>query len=121
MDSTVTTAYDFDSYVNGGTGGVGDDEIGLSSGDSGHASLIEVSGQLAVLGTHFAISTDTPGLTVHYSSYSSLARDYLSQIETIVEFDGQTLTTLLVPEPASALLLVGATGVLLLRRRSRAA
>ena len=120
---TVVTAYDFDSYVNSGTGGVGDDEIGLVGGDSGHITLISYGGELGVLGANFAIdaSTANPPLTEYYSSYSSFARDYLSQIEFIVEEDGQTLTTLFIPEPASAMLLLGAAGVLLLRRRSSAA
>lgn len=114
-DPTVTTAYDYDSYVNGGTGGVGDDEIGLVGGDSGHASLILFNGQLGVLGTHFAVS-EAPSQTVNYVNYSSLARDYLSQIDTIITQDGQTYSTLFVPEPSGVVVVIGA--LLLVRRDS---
>ena len=116
---TFVTAYDFDSYTNGGSGGVGDDEIGLAGGDSGHASLMVVDGVLGVLGTHYAVS-EAPGQDVYYSSFSSLGRDYLLQIQDILDDDGYTLATLTVPEPAGVLIF-GGLAMLLIRRRSVAA
>ncbi len=113
---TVVTAYDFDNPSNGGTGGVGDDEIGLVGGDSGYQSLIVSDGQLALLGAHFAVS-ETPNYEVNYTSFSSFARDYVDQINTIVTGDGQSLSFVVVPEPASMAIFAGAAGLLLARRR----
>jgi len=112
--ATVTTVFDFDTPGNGGTGGVGDDEIGLVGGDSSFQTLMVIDGQLAAVGANFAVGGSPPS---NYSNYSSFASHYLDQIQTLVAQDGQSVSTLMVPEPSSLLLLGGATALLLLRRR----
>lgn len=111
---TVTTEFDFDTPGNGGTGGVGDDEIGLVGGDSSFQTLMVINGQLAAVGANFAVSGSPPS---NYSNFSSFASHYLDQIQALVAQDGQSVSTLTVPEPSSLLLLGGATTLLLLRRR----
>jgi hypothetical protein len=113
---TVSIGYDFDTATNGGTGGVGPDEIGLVGGDSGYSAVVAVDGQLALVGAHFAVS-ETPSMDVNYWSFSTLARDYLDQINTIVTEDGYTLSTIVVPEPSSLFLLGATSALLMLRRR----
>jgi hypothetical protein len=111
---TFTTAFDFDTPTNGGTGGVGDDEIGLVGGDSSYQTLMLIDGQLAAVGANFAVSGAPPS---NYSNFSSFAAHYLDQIQALVGQDGHSVSTLTIPEPSSILLLGGATALLLLRRR----
>jgi hypothetical protein len=114
---TYTVAYDFDTPTNGGTGGVGDDEIGLVGGDSSYQVLMVIDGQLVAVGANFAVSGSPPS---NYSNFSSFAAMYLDQITDLVDNDGQFITTIAIPEP-SGLLLLGGSAFLLLRRRARAA
>lgn len=116
-----TVAYRFDTDTNGGTGGLGGDEIRLVGGDSGHAALISIDGQIGVIGAHMGIAfvpeEGTAGL--HYS-FSTLLSPYESQLNAIVGADGysiSTLTVTAVPEPSSFSGLLLLTGCLLQRRR----
>lgn len=116
-----TVVFRFDTDTNGGTGGLGDDEIRLVGGDSGHAALISIDGQIGVIGAHmgvaFAADEGTTGL--HYS-FSTLLSPYESQLNTIVEADGYSLSTLAVtaiPEPSSVSVLMMLIGCFLQRRR----
>ena len=115
---TWSTFYDFDSSTNDGTDPLLPDEIGLTGGDSSHASLLIHDGQLAALGTHFAVSTENPTLDANYSSVSTLASAYLEQIQAAVEADGQSVSIIVVPEPAAGIAIAGVCGLLLSRRRS---
>jgi len=127
-EATWAIGYDFDTSTNGGSGGVGDDEIGLVGFDSGHAALIvEPDGRLSVLGTHFAVIsyTETSGTSPEdpYVSLSSYVTPYLSQIEALVRSDGGTFEPSWasqaspVPEPGVAGIGTVAVGLLLRRRR----
>lgn len=120
---TVNTVFSFDTASNGGTGGLGGDEIGLISGDSGFQSLIVVNGEVALLGAHFGISDPaSAGLRNQYDSFSSLLSPYFDQLNAIVTADGQSLRTVSVvaiPEPATALALIPITAWICIRRRRR--
>ena len=99
---TVTTVTDFDTPQNSGTNGVGGSEFGLVGGDSGHASLAVINGELAALGTHYGIAFagDGPALNDNYLSLSSLAGAYADQIQAAVDADGGVgLRFVAVPEP----------------------
>lgn len=128
---TLAFATRFDTVENSGgdgagplTDGLGPDEIGLIGGDSGHSALAIYDGQLLALGAHIAIGSelednDPDQFTQddRYWSFSSYLGEYLDQIDAIVTGDGQTYTTVAIPEPATGLLLAG--GVLLAARRRR--
>ncbi len=117
---TIVAAYDFDTTQNGGTNGVGGDEIGLTGGDSGHALLTFVqNGDLALVGAHFGIATNggTPSLDLNYISLSSVAAGYRTQIESVVNGAGHDVSFVQIPEPATLSLLAFAPVALLRRRR----
>ena len=121
-----TISYTFDTDTNGGTGGLGGDEAGLIGGDSGHSALIQIDGQLGVLGTHYGIivpSGSSEAAGDFYTSFSTLLTPYLDEIQTVVAADGQSISTIdlsvtAVPEPSSIMALAF-LGVLLTRRRQR--
>jgi len=86
---TFVTAYDFDGSANNGTNGTGQDEAGVIAGDSGHPTLVVTPvGELAVLGTHFAVDRDNPTPADNHVSLSSIASVYFDQIESIVQSGG---------------------------------
>lgn len=118
---TINTVFSFDTAANGGTGGLGGDEIGLISGDSGFQSLIVVNGEVALLGAHFGISDPAEAAARNqYDSFSSLLSPYFDQLNAIVTADGQTLRTvsvIAVPEPGSAIALIPIAVILFRRRR----
>lgn len=120
---TVNTLFNFDTAENGGTGGLGADEIGLVSGDSGFQSLIVINGEVALLGANFGI-TSAPDAAARrqFGSLSSLVSPYLDQLNAIVTADGQTLRTISVvtaiPEPGMAIALLPVAAVILFRRRA---
>ncbi len=110
VSPTATIGFSFDTATNGGAGGLGDDETGLISGDSGLSALIQIDGQLAVIGTHYGIDVpagSNPADGDRYDSFSSLVIPYLDQINAITTADGFVITTVAVssvPEPNPALL-----------------
>lgn len=89
-NDTWIVAFDWDTATNGGTNGVGDDEFGLTGGDSGWPVFINVSGRLALVGANFA---KTGGAPYNYFSFTSFLPRYLSQLESIVSAEGHTMTT----------------------------
>ncbi len=118
---TINTVFSFDTAGNMGSGGLGGDEIGLVGGDSGYQSLIEIDGQIALLGAHFGISNATDAANRRqYDSFSSLLSPYLSQLEAIVTADGQSLRTIsivAVPEPSAVFAVVAIVGIIGFRQR----
>ncbi|MEM0924650.1 MAG: hypothetical protein AAGJ83_01300 [Planctomycetota bacterium] len=122
---TLTTRMSYDTDTNGGTGGLGIDEIGLLGGDSGNASLIEIDGTLGVLGAHMGIAAppgSNPGAGDRYDSFSTLIGGYEDQIRDYVGADGYQFSTLrivAVPEATTSALWIGLAGAVLRRRRRR--
>ena len=121
---TYAIVYDYDLDTNGGVDGLGIDEIGLVGGDSGHAGLLVINGQVVAVGPHHAILDGDAMLPVDtdqpYLSLTTLAglEMYRSQISSFVAADGGLgLSYVAVPEPASLLALAGVGGLTLLRRR----
>ena len=102
---TFAIQFDFDTPANGGSGGLGDDEIGLVGGDSSHATLIDIGGQQAIVGLNFGIDLSggqDPANGDLYNSFSSLVVPYLDQIDAITMTDGFTasrVTVTAIPEP----------------------
>lgn len=107
-------------YDNDDTPTVGGDETFLQGGDSGGPTFNLASGQLALIGIHWAISDDFPGTNEGEVFVDSAVPAYIDAINGVLDDQGQSLT--LIPEPAPALLLCG--GFVLLaataRRRPRA-
>lgn len=118
---TINTVFSFDTVINGGSGGLGGDEIGLIGGDSGFQSLIVVDGEVALLGANFGISNPAAiAARNQYDSFSSLLSPYFAQLNAIVTADGQTLRTvsvIAVPEPGMAIALIPVALMLFVRRR----
>ena len=123
---TENILYLFDTDTNGGSGGLGGDEAGLQGGDSGYSALIDVDGTLAVIGPHFGI--DVPdGTTVaqqpNYLSATTLATRYLDQIDAVTlaqgNFLAQRVSFTAVPEPSTAIALVGMFATWVARRRKQ--
>jgi hypothetical protein len=106
---SIAIQFSYDTDSNGGTGGMGMDEIGLLSGDSGNAALIEIDGQIGLLGTHMGIDVPTGSSAVagdQYDSFSTLVGAYEDQLNSIVTADGyslRTITVAAIPEPSSAI------------------
>lgn len=102
--ATVVTAYDFDTSTNGGTNGLGADETGVVAGDSGHPTLVVTpTGELAVLGTHFAVDRENPNRDQNYITFSSIASPYFDQIDSIVSGGGGVgLSTAIIAGPGDA-------------------
>jgi hypothetical protein len=117
--------FSYDTDTNGGTGGLGRDEIGLLGGDSGNAALIEIDGQIGLIGTHMGI--DVPegsdaGAGDRYDSFSTLVGAYEDQLSSLVSAQGYTLRTLsitAVPEPAAVGFLLAVCATVSLGRRGR--
>lgn len=119
---TITIRYTRDTDTNSGSGGLGDDEVGLVGGDSGNSALMLVNGQIGVIGAHMGIYVP-PGTTMAdpYSSFSSFLSPYANQLDTIVGSQGYSLSLLsvtAVPEPSGfGLMLMVTTGLLVRSRR----
>jgi hypothetical protein len=63
---------------------LGIDEAGLIGGDSGHTALINVDGQLAVIGAHFGITNTSDAAAGNfYGNFSSLLSPYLDEIDAL--------------------------------------
>ncbi|WP_146391998.1 PEP-CTERM sorting domain-containing protein [Allorhodopirellula solitaria] len=75
------------------------DELYFAGGDSGRGSLTEINGQMALVGIHLGVGTDSnTGDTYSFDSY---VQPYLDQIQAIVGQDGFQINVVAVPEPAS--------------------
>lgn len=118
---TETIFFSFDTDANGGTGGLGGDEIRLVGGDSGHAALISVNGQIGIIGAHMGIAfVEEAGSAGLHFGFSTLLSPYESQLNTIVGADGYSISSLAVtavPEPSSLTILTILSGCVLCRRR----
>ncbi|MEM6470031.1 MAG: hypothetical protein AAF802_10790 [Planctomycetota bacterium] len=122
---TLTTRISYDTPENGGAGGLGADEIGLLSGDSGFASLIELDGEIGVLGAHMAIAVpdgNNAAAGDRYDSFSTLIGGYESQLNDFVSFDGFSFNTInitAVPESGTACIWLFAVALSVRRKRAR--
>ncbi len=120
---TETVAYSFDTAANGGSNGLGDLETGLIGGDSGRQALIEVDGQIALIGTNLGISSlSDANARNRYDSYTALLSPYWDQIVARAALTGhtvQTVSVVAVPEPSSlvAMTVMGLMSVVQYRRR----
>ena len=108
---TQCMAYDYDA-VNG----FSPDEAGASTGDSGSPAFMAWEGQLGVLGTHFAVGVPSGGV---WNTYDSFIPAYVSQLNDAMSPTGYSVTTILVPEPGTLLLLCAGSLIAVLRRRRR--
>ncbi|QDV81160.1 hypothetical protein TBK1r_00750 [Stieleria magnilauensis] len=122
---TVTIQFSYDTDTNGGTGGLGRDEIGLLGGDSGNAALIEIDGQIGLIGTHMGIDVpegSNAGAGDRYDNFSTLVGAYEDELSSLVAAQGYSLRTLsitAVPEPATVGFLLAASATVSLSRRNR--
>jgi hypothetical protein len=90
-------------YNNNDTPSVGGDETFLQGGDSGAPTFNVVSGQLALIGIHWAISDDIPGTNEGEWFMDSAVPAYITEINGVLANRGQEL--MVVPEPSGTLLL----------------
>jgi hypothetical protein len=106
-------------YNNLDTPSVGGDETFLQGGDSGGPTFNVVSGQLALIGIHWAISDEFPRTNEGELFVDSAVPAYIPDINGVLASQGQAL--MVIPEPSSELLLccILALGVATTRRRSR--
>ncbi|MCA9135810.1 MAG: hypothetical protein KDB00_03600, partial [Planctomycetales bacterium] len=114
---SVAIRYSYDTDTNGGTGGLGADEIGLLVGDSGNAALMLIDGQVGLIGTHMGIDVPAGSNASAgdlYSSFSTVVGAYEDELQAIVSSQGYSLRTInvtAIPEPTSfvclAILLAG--------------
>ncbi len=103
----VSFFYDYDDND---TPSVGGDETFLQGGDSGAPSFTIAAGLLALTGIHAGIASPI--------FVDGAVPAYITEINDVLDDKGQTLT--LIPEPTSAaLLLLGATAMFGVRRRTR--
>ncbi|OYP35435.1 hypothetical protein [Rhodopirellula sp. MGV] len=122
---TVAVQYSFDTATNGGSGGLGQDEIGLLSGDSGGTALMSVGGRYGVLGTHMGIDVPEGSNAAagdRYDTFSTLLAGYEGQLSSILAADGYSLQTLRVtaiPEPSAFAGCMLLSTVIVLRRHKR--
>ena len=123
---TNTIRFSYDTDTNGGTGGLGIDEIGLLSGDSGSTGLMMVDGTLGIIGTHMGI--DVPdgknaGAGDRYDSFTTVLSGYEDQLTDILSADNYQLMKLsitAIPEPSFFVLLGFAFVGMTVRRIRRA-
>ncbi|WP_149496072.1 PEP-CTERM sorting domain-containing protein [Roseiconus lacunae] len=122
---SVAIQFSYDTATNGGSGGLGADEIGLLSGDSGGTALMSVDGDYGVIGAHMGIDVPTGSSASagdRYDSFSTVLAAYQGQLSGILASDGYQLMTLQVtaiPEPSVAAALgFGVMAITYRRRRS---
>ncbi len=86
---TYVAYYYYDNATD--SNGLGIDEAGAVAGDSSGPSFAIWQDQIALVGTHFAVSGSPPS---RYRTYDAMTVRYLDQIQTIIEPSGQQLTLL---------------------------
>lgn len=96
-------------------------DIALISGDSGSPLLTRQGNTPVLLGTHYGVAGNLNDPNQPYFSASTYLPHYVDQLSTFVAADGQSLTLVPVPEPASVgLFLAGVlAGVGAIRRHRR--
>ncbi len=125
ISQTVASSYTFDTNPGHPLyDGVGDSEVKLQGGDSGHATLMQVGDEVALVGVHIGIDSSSDLYQGLHTSFSSVLAAYLPEIRSIVEADGYSIRTLsfsTVPEPGmfAGLAAIGVCGFGR-RRRSKA-
>ena len=123
---TVAIQYSFDTDTNGGSGGFDPDEIGLLTGDSGNIALIDINGQIGLIGAHMGIDVpegNDPNQGDFYNSFSTVVGAYQSELISILAADGYTLQTIAItaiPEPGPVAFLIAGYLVFFARRRRQA-
>jgi hypothetical protein len=110
-DGTSTGATAWYDYDNNDIPSVGGDETYLQGGDSGAPSFAVVNSNLALIGTHWAI-TSTPLYSV-----DTFVPEYYNDINAVVALRGQSVMA--VPEPSIFWYLPLISGFLWLQRRRR--
>ena len=124
LDS-IAIRFSYDTMTNGGTGGLGIDEVGLLGGDSGNGAIIQVGNQVGLIGAHFGILEPMGNMAVNgdrYDSFSTFLAPYLPEIDTLVAADGHAVTRLSVsaiPEPSAGFVCTVFMAGLIVRRRGR--
>lgn len=124
-DDTFAIRYSYDTATNGGIGGLGADEAGLLGGDSGNPALIQIGGQIGLIGAHFGISVPEGSSAPagdRYDSFTSVLPPYLAELQGRVSADGQMFQTLpisAVPEPSSTWIGMLTAACWMLRRKRR--
>lgn len=107
----------FYDYDNLDVPSVGGDETFIQVGDSGAPSFTVFGGNLTVLGVHWAITDIFPGTNEGEYSLDTFVPSYIAGLNTVLAAKSQSVSV--VPEPASAALLILVAGTALagLRRR----
>lgn len=102
----IATIYEYDPF---GPGGFNPDEAYLTSGDSGAALLMEVNGQLALLGTHMSVDETN---TFNFDTFVPF---YIPQINQALQLQGSAfqVSVIGVPEPGTLLLLTAGAGIMI--------
>ena len=114
-----TMFYDYDNLdvTPVGVPPIGGDETFIQVGDSGAPSFTVFGGNLTVLGVHWAITDIFAGTNEGEYSLDTFVPSYISNLNTVLAAKNQSVSV--VPEPASAALLILVAGTALagLRRR----
>jgi len=104
-------AYDYDPAT-----GFSPDESRFEGSDSGYPTFIRVGSQLGLAGIHWAIGTFDDGTPANFDTFVPF---YRSEVNDILAGSGYSLQTIVIPEPASFLLLSIAGIPCVLSRRTR--
>jgi hypothetical protein len=105
-DQTVDASTGFvwaADYDNNDAPSVGGDETFLQGGDSGAPTFNVVSGQLALIGIHWAISDEYPNTNEGEIFVDSAVPAYITEINGVLAARGQEL--MVIPEPSGTLML----------------
>ena len=101
---TATVVYDWDTPPYPVDDSTGATEEGLTGGDSGNALVAVVGGRLGLVGNNYGVANILPGTNPKipegiYQSSSTLLSYYLPQLQAAA---ANGITTVAVPEPATA-------------------